>query len=659
MRKKSKNRSFYFESLHRQEEDSHYNMDKVNNTDIDVNDLYLYDLPEKILGSLELIYFDSSTTVVPSQSVPPTPNQLVEVTKGTKEDKPIQNGNVCSVCKLQFDLKASQNEKRDHYRSDYHRLNLKRSISNLPPLSESEFDRLIEEESIESISGSDDSSESETEDELSSSTKLDTIIEKIDSVSIDKNETNDDEEEGTISYLNTNSPFIYFKSVLIPEEKVFGVYKSVFTERQLQEDPLEALRLFSNPPIKTKKSALLMIGGGHFAGAIISHIPKNIKGNAPNFKESKQEQLTNIIESKTFHRYTTRKKQGGSQSASDNARGKANSAGSSIRRYNEQALTREVRDLLSSWKGHIDDCTNIYIRANGPSSKRILVGYDGCVLHNGDDRIRSFPFTTKRATTSELKKAWSNLSYLTIHDMPKANEKLKKRLQKQRDNLKNSQQQHSKKPEEIVLDENDKHSNELISFLKKSKAPMLINYIHKNNLSPNHELSPKDQYVHNPTLLHFASSQGLSHMVQVLMVNLKADPTISNHFGKTPFELAGNTATRRAFQIARHSLGEDYCDWQLSKVGNPKSKEEVEREQKEEQKKIDEEKKKMIEEELAKRTEMELKKPTYSSGGTLGGGKVPISLGETSGLSEQQKMRIMREQRARAAEARMKRMQGN
>lgn len=634
-------------------------MDKVNNIDIDANELYLYDLPEKILGSLELIYFDSSTTAVPSQSVPPTPKQVVEVNTNAKEDKPIHNVNVCSVCKLQFDLKASQNEKRDHYRSDYHRLNLKRSISNLPPLSESEFDRLIEEESIESISGSDDSSESESEDELSSSTKLDTIIEKFDSVSMDKNDTNDDEEEGTISYLNTNSPFIYFKSILIPEGKVFGVYKSVFTERQLQENPVETLRSFSNPPIKTKKSALLMIGGGHFAGAIISHIPKNIKGNAPNFKESKQEQLTNIIESKTFHRYTTRKKQGGSQSASDNARGKANSAGSSIRRYNEQALTREVRDLLMSWKGQIDDCTNIYIRANGPSSRRILVGYDGCVLHNGDDRIRSFPFTTKRATTSELKKAWSNLSYLTIHDMPKSNEKLKKRLQKQRDNLKNSQQQHSKKPEEIVLDENDKHSNELIGFLKKSKAPMLVNYIHKNNLTSNHELSPKDQYVHNPTLLHFASSQGLSHMVQVLMVNLKADPTISNQFGKTPFELAGNTATRRAFQIARYSLGEDYCDWQLSKVGSPKSKEEVEREQKEEQKKIDEDKKKMIEDELAKRTEMEQKKPKYSSGGTLGSGKVPSSLTETSGLSEQQKMRIMREQRARAAEARMKRMQEN
>jgi len=634
-----------------------YNMDKGNNIDIDVNDLYLYDLPEKVLESLELIYFDSSTTVVPSRSVSPQPKQVIETASDTKEDKTIHSGNSCSICKLQFDLKTSQNEKRDHYRSDYHRLNLKRSISNLPPLTEAEFDKLIEEESIESISGSDDSDESESEDESGPSTKLDTIIEKFDNFSIDKNETKDDDEEGTISHLNTNSPFIYFKSNLIPEEKVFGVYKSVFTEKQLLNSPIETLRSFSNSPIKTKKSALFMIGGGHFAGAIISHIPKNIKGNAPNFKESKQEQLTNIIESKTFHRYTTRKKQGGSQSASDNARGKANSAGSSIRRYNEQALIREVRELLASWKNHIDDCTNIYIRANGSSNRKIIVGYEGCVLHNGDDRIRSFPFTTKRATTSELKKAWSNLSYLSIHDMPKSNEKLKKRLQKQRDNLRISQQQHSKKPE-IILSENDKHSNELIGFLKKSKAPMLVNYIRKNDLSPDFELSPKEQFIHYPTLLHFASSQGLSHMVQVLMVNLKADPTISNKFGKTPFELAGNTVTRRAFQIARYSLGEHYCDWQVSKVGSPKSREEVEREQKVEQRKIDEDKKKAIEEELAKRTEMEMKKPSFSSGGALGGAKMPSTLSETSGLSEQQKMRIMREQRARAAEARMKKMQG-
>lgn len=624
---------------------------------IDIQDLYLFALPEKVLQSLELVYFDSSTTEVPSQ----TPSSIVKQNDDSNEvkEKTTVANNICSICNFQFDDQTKLTEKKEHYKSDFHKLNLKRSVNNLPPLNETEFDKIVEEESIESLSGSDESeSENEDEEEVTPSTKLETIIESLNKVSVQKNGTEDDEEEEAISYLNTNSPFIFFKSSLISQEKVFGVYKSVFTEQQLLENPLETLNSFSKDPIRSKKSALFMIGGGHFAGAIISHVPKNIKGNAANFKETKQEQMSNIIESKTFHRYTTRKKQGGSQSASDNARGKANSAGSSIRRYNEQALIKEVRELLLSWKSHLDDCTNIYIRANGSSNRRILVGYEGCVLHNGDDRIRSFPFTTKRATTSELKKAWANLSYLNVHDMPKSNEKLKKRLQKQRDNLKNSQQQNARKSEQTVLSDKDKHSDELTSFIKKSKAPMLINYIRKNNLSANFELSPSEQYVHYPTLLHFASSQSMTHMVHVLLVNMKADPTLTNKFGKTPFELAGNTATRRAFQIARYSLGEDYCDWKKSKVGNPKSKDEVDKEQKEEQKKIEQENKKAIEEELAKRTEMELRKPTISSGGTVGGNKLTNPLEDISGLSAQQQMRIMREQRARAAEARLKRMQG-
>jgi hypothetical protein len=40
-----------------------------------------------------------------------------------------------------------------------------------------------------------------------------------------------------------------------------------------------------------------------------------------------------------------RKKQGGSQSLNDNAKGKANSAGAMLRRYGEQSLKEVHRDL--------------------------------------------------------------------------------------------------------------------------------------------------------------------------------------------------------------------------------------------------------------------------------------------------------------------------
>lgn len=60
-------------------------------------------------------------------------------------------------------------------------------------------------------------------------------------------------------------------------------------------------------------------GGGHFAAAVFEN--------------------GHITHHKTFHSYTVRAKQGGSQSTKDNRSGSfAKSAGASLRRYNEQTL---------------------------------------------------------------------------------------------------------------------------------------------------------------------------------------------------------------------------------------------------------------------------------------------------------------------------------
>jgi hypothetical protein len=65
------------------------------------------------------------------------------------------------------------------------------------------------------------------------------------------------------------------------------------------------------------KWAVLMLGGGHFAGAVF------VSGAA--------------VVHKTFHCYTVRAKQGGSQSSADNRSGTSHpkSAGASLRRYNQ------------------------------------------------------------------------------------------------------------------------------------------------------------------------------------------------------------------------------------------------------------------------------------------------------------------------------------
>jgi hypothetical protein len=198
-----------------------------------------------------------------------------------------------------------------------------------------------------------------------------------------------------IKVSKSRSPLIWFTSPILPQPTSLGIYRAMFDEEDLQEDPVALLRYLQIPPSPAKPPkrtiALMMLGGGHFAGVIASLVPKIQK-----IHQSQEERSVDIIASKTFHRYTTRRKQGGAQSANDASKGKAHSAGSALRRYNESALQNEVRELLNSWKDELNACEWIFIRATGTINRRTLFGYEGAVLRNNDPRIRGFPFTTRR-----------------------------------------------------------------------------------------------------------------------------------------------------------------------------------------------------------------------------------------------------------------------
>lgn len=587
-------------------------------------DLYLYALAPPVLDSLELLHFDEAAAVVaaePKQATPPA--ELPAEIRATQLQR-------CSTCNTTFGADTEPSERVRHYKGDWHRLNLKRAVSGLAPLSEAEFDDYIENLSLESISGSEDE---DSEDEL-----LPTVFEQLST-------REEDVAEHSVSHLNTQLPYVLFKSPYAEPGQALGAYKAVFAAQALGDGAVvEALRTCNTERARNGISVLLMIGGGHFAGAVVAHQRLNTKGNAKNHKESLDVQRVLVVHSKTFHRYTTRRKQGGSQSASDNARGKANSAGSSIRRYNEAALQKDVRELLVLWRLHLDAAEHIFVRANGAASRKILVGYENAVIKSDDARVKSFPFTTKRATLSEVKSAWAKLTYLTSVPLPKAKvEKAPKVTEKK-----------SATPEPAVqLSPSDVHTKEITTLLRKSKAPFLVSYLKKNGLDANFVFTPAAQHAHAPTPLHFAASQGLHHMVKVLLTNLKADPTAENAFGKTPAQIASTQQVRSTFQIARHSLGEEHCDWAKAKVGPAKTSEQVAQAEEEQKRQKLAESKKLIQEELAKKTELELKQPSFSSGGTVGSA-LALRVSETSGLLEQQKMRLMREQRARAAEARMR-----
>ncbi|RKO98319.1 hypothetical protein CXG81DRAFT_28836, partial [Caulochytrium protostelioides] len=148
---------------------------------------------------------------------------------------------------------------------------------------------------------------------------------------------------------------------------------------------------------------LLMLSSGHFAGLVVD--PSN--GRA--------------LVSKTFHRYTTRKKQGGAQSANDNAKGAAHSAGATLRRYGEQALQDDVATLLRQWRGYLDRSRLIFLRA--PRSQRKTYFFQSTAaapasLQPDDPRLRAFPFPTNRPTLSHLKQCCERLWTPVLVDRP-------------------------------------------------------------------------------------------------------------------------------------------------------------------------------------------------------------------------------------------------
>lgn len=61
-----------------------------------------------------------------------------------------RQGKTCLVCGVVF---ASLDEQRSHFKSDWHRLNVRRKLKNLPCLSEEDAARLIDD-GVSSISGS-------------------------------------------------------------------------------------------------------------------------------------------------------------------------------------------------------------------------------------------------------------------------------------------------------------------------------------------------------------------------------------------------------------------------------------------------------------------------------------------------------------------------
>ncbi|KAI1080175.1 hypothetical protein F5B20DRAFT_541081 [Whalleya microplaca] len=644
--------------------------------------LYVYDLPAEVLSTLTLKE-DANESQAETNGDPATE------TPDESHNSPSESlvgSQSCSLCSLSF---TGLQEQRSHLKSDLHHYNLKQKLRGLKPVSEADFEKLIEDLD-ESLSGSDSSdSDEDVDDEARKESTLTALLKKQATLAERRNNSNTEGEskEDEDGYPrkkqrgNGKPPLLWFTSPLLPENNYFGVYRTIFTSEDTknESDAVDIIKKKQLAPIPIPKPGpdgnfapavykgphifLCMIGGGHFAAMVVSLAPRQTKHKSagPMNREA------TVLAHKTFHRYTTRRKQGGSQSANDNAKGNAHSAGSTIRRYNEQALTDEVRLLLQDWKGLLDTSELLFIRATGSTNRRTLFGpYEDQVLRGNDPRIRGFPFSTRRATQNELMRSFIELTRLKVREIdPAQATKTQQATQTKATPAK------PPKPAAPKLTEEEEtallHTSQLQAFIRRSKLPALLSYLKSNDLPADFLFQPADsqQNYHAPTPLHLAASQNIAPLVSGLLVKGGANPTLKNGEGKTAFELAGDRATRDAFRVARDEAGESKWDWEAARVPPALKRAEAEKRDERERKESD---RKEAERRKAEEARLQREGPKVPDSNGKGRGRSILDSGvqksaqdrreeEARGLTPEQRMKLDRERRARAAEERFRRMQ--
>ncbi|KAL1305807.1 hypothetical protein AAFC00_003970 [Neodothiora populina] len=678
--------------------------------------LYVFDLPEELLYTLELKpELNDGLEITAGEDDTPestTTHRRSQQTDDVNEDGSSGGGKAaaasatsCALCNLNF---PTVHEQRSHVRSDMHGYNIKRKMRGLKAVDEQEFEKLVGDLD-ESLSGSDD----DDDDDDSADSTLSALLRKQADIA------DPDFEEEELSKRRKKgagkAPLLWFTSDKLPKNTSLGVYRALFTPAEQQLDSKGLVEVLQRKQLSARKAGtdapqkkddqedggvalpsqikapttadphyfLCMIGGGHFAAMIISLTPKTT------CKNGLEERSATVIAQKTFHRYTTRRKQGGSQSANDNSKGNAHSAGASIRRYNETALVADVRGLLSEWKDWISTSDLLFVRATGSTNRKTLFeNHEGRVLDIKDTRIRGFPFSTRRATQSELIRSFTELTRVkttTIDIEALRLEKVEQQAQRSRSAAeaatKQAQDKEARQKAKQQAEKDDEaglHTTQIQSLIRRSKAPALVSYLTTNSLSPDFLFHPANDAKnhHAPRPLHLAASLNSAACVSALLQKCNANPTLrTSDDQKTAFELAGDRATRDAFRLARHELGDSmpWGSWHDdARVPSALTKSEVDTRAQREKADLaaaessEAERRKAETEKLREAdriAEAAKREKKFGKGKSVGGLGIMSDLEksktaqekreqEARGMTAEMRLRLERERRARAAEAR-------
>ncbi|CAK9781268.1 hypothetical protein CC85DRAFT_286070 [Cutaneotrichosporon oleaginosum] len=552
---------------------------------------------------------------------------------------------------------------RAHFKTDWHRYNAKAKLNASKTVTADEFDNVVD--GVSSISGSASASSASSEDRITRLLKKTKVEDKEDQV--------DSDEEAELADMrrraHLRTAVIWFQAKNTPPalgiepDTQIGVYRSLFPSYDTAGDYLNELkRLQLGPPVpedEERRIGLFMVAGGHFAGMVISLRPRGKSER----QEVKGAGDVRVLQHKTFHRYTTRRKQGGSQGLNDNAKSKAVSAGAMLRRYGEQALQDEIRELLSEWEEDLEMCERIFIRAS-THGKKSFWGYDGAVLDKTDPRIRSFPFPTRRPTQQELLRCWHELtrvkvSHLSAEALAAQDEAYIASLQPKKQAIAKPVPAPTPAPAPVPKLSPEEEA-------RQDRAKRLEDMVRKGRVDAVRTFSMRYPSEVTPATLGLAAMTAQEEVLRFLLLEAKLDPTTPLEGGKRAYDMAPSKNVRNVFR----RIAFDHptlWDWQAAHVPSGLSEEAEAGQGAKKAERRRGLREKMKERERA-RAEAEPEPepeapPLPSSFASLGvpssgpqklGGRLDASSG-LAGLSPEMRAQIERERRARAAEARFKR----
>ncbi|TYZ68834.1 hypothetical protein PybrP1_011535 [[Pythium] brassicae (nom. inval.)] len=431
----------------------------------------------------------------------------------------------CGACEIAaFESLAAQHA---HFKTDWHCLNLKRRGKGLAPVaSEADAAPLLKRKKGARRTGDADNSPGGNDDGYGSSSS---------SSSSGASELDDDDDVYT-----TTEPVVEFSD----GKSVFKVFKNVLPLVDSEDfDPYAALDAARASGFRW---AVFLLRSGRFAGAVFDR--------------------DTAVCHKTFQRYTVRRKQGGSQAASDASGGKAKSAGATLRRYNEAALKQDVADLLVQWKDALASAELIFL-SSGKTDRATFFGGKTPALQPDDARLRRIPFATFRPTFEELCRVRAELISVRFAPLPAPAEEKAKRADAKA--AASSKSRVAEAAQELGAVDTEGDVNEPVE-VEAEVLPPVIQLVVDGDLTKLRALNLADVDVdavdatNLMSALHHASARDAAAMVSYLL-GAGANPSLLDVRGRPPYFLCSAKETRNAFRrfVAEHPDAWDYAASQI------------------------------------------------------------------------------------------------